>query len=135
MLDENHAEFIRNTREAYKRIGSIPCPAFSAERVYFNAKGFDHLIFKNREYRSKREQIERTGLLPEAVRMLASCTRFSGYRDYAVETNAGLPSPRIMHHLWSFTREDGKRKITVVIRQIGNGSKHFLSVMSKTKTP
>jgi len=135
MFDINHAEFIRNAREAYKRIGSISCPDFGAERIYFNSKGFDHLIFKNREYRSKREQIDRIRLIPEAVRMLTSCTRFSGYRSYAVDTKIGLPSPRVIHHLWSFTREDDKRKVTMVIRQIGNGSKHFLSVMSKTKTP
>ena len=51
------------------------------------------------------------------------------------------PSANISHRIntvgrrkvqyWSFCKEKDGKVITVVVRQIGNGMKHFYSVMSK----
>jgi hypothetical protein len=55
----------------YKSIGSVKCPYFNNEPVYFNSEGFEHLVFKEwNKTRSQVEQYTRFRLLPLAVSVI-----------------------------------------------------------------
>jgi len=124
MLDINHAEFIRNAREAYKRIGSIPCPAFGGEKIIFNKYGFNHLIRKGRIPRDSNEQMIRLGLLPHAAKIIRSATKYDAYRkeDKSIGKNVSFA------HFWSLTDPVKQTRITVIVRQLQCGKKHFFSI-------
>jgi len=108
----------------YKSIGCVYCPAFNNEKIYFNRKGFQHLLYKKGDRRRKNDQIERLSLLGLAVNVLQESRKFTEYRT------------RENIKFWSFRRETSKGIITVVVAKINDGPKYFLSVMTKsTKTP
>lgn len=56
--------------ELYKSLGEVYCPYFQ-ERVSFNAKGLEHLKFKNKNHaRSREDQYIRFKLLHLAQKIL-----------------------------------------------------------------
>ena len=131
MTNKNWKEFIKNAREEYKKIGSVTCPAFGKEKIYFTSEGFKHLIFRDRKYRPKSDQVRRVKLIGHIIDVLKSSTKYTKYSSFEVNTNICLNTVNITHHLWSFIDQIDNKRITVVVRQIGTGSKHFLSIMSK----
>ncbi len=80
MEDEYYKEFIRKSKDYYKNIGYIECPAFNNERIYLTNRGFNHLIKKDRKYRSKVEQIRRLVLIPYIVDILKNNSNYNTYR-------------------------------------------------------
>lgn len=114
---------ILNSKLLYMSIGSVPCPAFDNEKISFNRRGFQHLLYKKGDRRKKSVQIERLSLLKKAVQVIRSSDKTVEYRR-----NGNI-------QFWSLEGSSGDMNIVVVIAQIGNGSKYFLSVMKSTKTP
>jgi hypothetical protein len=100
---------------------SIPSPRLDGAYVAFNNIGFKHLIRKAK-VRSKKEQMKRFNLLRTVPDILKDPDAIVSYRS---EFRDGR-----MVHYWAFSKEkEGTTKIRVVVRQIGNGIKHFYSVM------
>lgn len=134
-MDEKHRQLIKNARDGYRNIRYVSCRAFGGEQVYFTRAGFEHLIFKNRKYRPKDQQVGRIALIEKAIQILGTAKQFSGHRTHISNKKSSAVSLVVVHNLWSFTENIGGQNITVVVRQIGTGSKHFLSVIDKTKSP
>jgi hypothetical protein len=117
MQEEDWKKFIKKTHESYRKIGSIPCPAFNGELVYFNRNGWKHLIRKGRIPRTQDEQLERLQLISKAPLLLNTSSK---YHMHTIELQG-----KSIAHFWSFVN---KNKITIIVRQINNGPRHFFSI-------
>ena len=126
----------KEAREIYNKIEYVWSSALG-DRVFFNSTGFRHLVWKGKEYRSSYQQHKRLALLPFAPNIIA---------------NAKIPNSRRIevkytkikwHHekkkalsnitYWSFKGESNGKPVRVIVRQIGNGHKHFFSIFQDHK--
>jgi hypothetical protein len=126
-----------STREAYKKIGRIYCPALKSD-VTFNSDGFHHLRYdNNRSERSKNAQRNKFIYLSDAVEILKKATTIQEYRRsfcaVGDKDKNGLRATKIIEWfgffaIISFTK---RIRINAVVRRIGenNGQYHFWSVM------
>ena len=115
-------------KEEYYKIGSVPCPAFNNELVYFNKYGFNHLIRKGKYPRDRKEQLKRILILPYSLSIIKNSKYVSEYRINNIKNVCG--------YFWSVQGNINGFFLRVVIRQINSGSKHFFSIMyEKQKAP
>ncbi len=118
------SEWHELAREKYKKIGEIECSAFAGEKVVFNAKGFSHLMYQGsgkEKSRPEKESQTRVGLIPRAVKLLQMMPLPQEESEYEVEGKK--------YKYWAFEAVVGDKRIKVVVRQVGNGKKHFWSVI------
>lgn len=100
----------------------IICPTFPEEKVHLNAKGINHLLYKGNRSRRDRSRIETNlRLLPRAIRVLQ-------LMPLAQEETSYTKSGEI-YRFWTFEAVIEGRRIKVIVRQVGNGNKHFWSVI------
>ena len=100
----------------------IECPAFPNETIIFNAKGINHLIYKgSRSRREKSRILTNIRLLPEAIKILQ-------LMPFAQEENSYIRD-KVNYRFWIFEAVIENRRIKVIVRQVGNGRKHFWSVI------
>lgn len=131
-MTNNWHNIVGNTREKYKKMQPVACPAFSGELVYFNKHGFNHIIRKGRKFRKINVQIDRLQLIGNAIDILQRSSTVYRYR----KVNAG----KSVMQFWAFKNNliiDNERvSIIVVVRKINDGKIHFFSVFKrKHKTP
>ncbi len=113
-------------RQKYRSIGSVKCPAFSGESVFFGRSGFNHLIRKGRKLRKNHEQTSRLELLLFAPYILFVSKTFDNHRVVKDKVNL-----KKSIQFWSFIRYGLlDEKITVIVRQSGKGKKEFYSIFS-----
>ena len=112
----------RIARSVYKKIGEVVCPILDNEKIHFNATGFGHLIRKLK-IRSRNEQKRRFRLIPFAKRLLLESTTIEDYRE-------NKKKGKIVKE-WALINTFGIVTIKLIIRQVGNGNKHFYSIMQK----
>ena len=108
---------VKKARTEYLKIGSIPCPAFGFDPIYFDHHGFTHMIRKGRNMRDIADTKRRFKLFRYVPLLIRNSRSATGY----------LESGSV--RFWTLVgRIDGK-DIKVVIRQIDSGLRHFYSVM------
>ena len=123
---------IRAAQIEYDKIENTMSPAIENSLVRFNAIGFRHLIRKAR-MRSRAEQISRFNLIKYAPIIVGDPRVAVTYRqDIRIDG-------RIVRYWALHKKIDGKR-LSVIVRQVGNGEKHFYSIMERkpkhaTKNP
>jgi hypothetical protein len=134
MQDISNYDKIREDAKAfYDKVGQVHCPAFG--NIYFNAEGFNHLIYKgNRKERDKGLQIMKFKLLPIAVKLLKLTTTYQEFEDTLQEVHIKKFKRRVTEtkviKYWGIIAIIESRKIKVIVKQIGdNGNKHFWSVI------
>lgn len=111
-------------KNKYFSIGKIACPFFSNEPIYFTRRGFNHLLRKGRKFRTISEQINRLRLIEFAPYILSISKDFE---EYIIERDKN--NINVIIQSWSFVRYGlENRKVTLIIRQIGNGFKQFYSI-------
>ncbi len=115
--------FLLERKRGYKRIGFIKCASLNNMVVYFNSIGFNHLIHK-RPPRSREDQIYRLNLIPYATNIIEDKNLSIVYRSLNIKGK--------LVHYWGLEKIFGNKSIRVVIRQVGNGRKHFYSIMEHT---
>jgi hypothetical protein len=124
MIDANWKEFVEKAKTEYYKIGSIPCPAFNGELVYFNKQGWNHLIRKGRKFREQAEQEKRIRLIPRAVHIVRHIKYTHDYRTTKSGSSVG--------HFWEMIDkviyELKPIIVHVIIRRKSNGRLHFFSV-------
>ena len=122
-MDENKLKlYIAKAKAAYYEIGYVYSLAFG-ENVYFNARGFIHLLRKGKSPRPRSEQLRRLRLIFAAVKVIQTEKSVSSYE--IIKRNG------ISAHFWVLRSLLGSVRIRVVIRKIDNGKIHFFSVMNK----
>lgn len=115
-MSEYSKLFTERVRNEYKKIKYVECPAFQNEKVFFNDKGFHHLIRKGRVPRSNSDKIRRLHLFRYASNIIKSADKFEKYSSIGKT------------HFWSICRSevnDGEL-IIVIIQQIEGEPRIFL---------
>jgi hypothetical protein len=112
---------LRRAEKFYKTLMSTQSSHFNDGWVVFNNIGFRHLIRKAK-VRTRKEQMKRFALLYEAPEVLRDPN--ATVVSYRIDENKNLPV-----QYWAIQREKNGAKIKVIVRQVGNGKKHFYSVM------
>src|SRR3989344_2970217 len=111
----------KQIKEIFNRTKSVSCPAFSSERIIFNSKGINHLIYKGDRSRREMSRIKiNIRLLPRAIKLLSRATFYQEETSYEKESKT--------YRFWTFEAVVAKRRIKVIVREVGNGKKHFWSV-------
>jgi len=95
--------------------GRVWCDALNDD-IGFNNLGLKHLVRKRGILRPKREQKRRFALLPHAKRML---------KDKNIPV---VHEKNNNTQFWIFTEKKRGKKVTLIVRQVGNGKKHFFSI-------
>ncbi len=111
---------ICDSKKWYSKIDKAWCPLLN-EYVTFNNIGFRHLMRKGRKPRPRRDQERRLRLLPLA-RGIVENSRATLLHN---NETAGKRTK-----FWAIVESD-KEKVTVIIRQVGNGKKHFFSIYNQ----
>lgn len=115
-LKEQAKLFFITHREVY-------CPAFPNEVVKFNGKGLNHLFYKSaRRKRSLKEIVIRTKMLPRAFELLEKSIVPQEEDQYVGKNDK-------VFRFWGFHGVIGNKLIKVIVRQVGNGDKHFWSAI------
>ncbi len=109
-------------KKLFNEYKEVVCPAFPNERIVFNAKGINHLIYKGSRSRREESRIfANIRLLPRAVKILRVMPLWQEENSYIKD---GTP-----YKFWCFEAVADERRIKVIVRQVGNGKKHFWSVI------
>ena len=118
--------FREKARLQYFKIKKVKCPAFAKEPVIFNAKGFNHIFYKGaRSERDFKDIQTRVRLLDRAVILLKKSGVVQEENEYRAESKGKIKEFKF----WAFEGVIEDRRIKVVVRQIGEGRKHFWSVI------
>lgn len=104
----------------YRDIGSVQCPYFFNESVYFNQKGFNHLLRNKNGVRPSSDQIRR-------LRLLIYCKEILNSNNFDVECNISKRNG-VTTRFWTFKASVANLKMKLIVRQIGIGTKHFYSI-------
>src|SRR3989344_9339134 len=72
MLSPDQKRIVEKYKETYQKIGKIICPYFLGEFIYFNRKGFNHILRKGNKGRSFSDQIKRLELLKYCEKILTA---------------------------------------------------------------
>ncbi len=130
----NYEKIKEDSNQYYLKIGKIFCPALDSY-IYFNAEGFNHIIFKgSRKERDKSSQILRFKLLPLAKKLASLTTTYQEFEDTLKEFTVKRFKKKIQEtksvKYWGIIAIIENRKIKVIVRKIGeNGQFHFWSVV------
>lgn len=120
-MKEEFDKLFKETKEQYYKVGKIKCRSFNNEEVEFGSVGWRHILIKNNQRRSKEDMERRIMILsfaPEVVRK-------GIIKNYIHTFERGK-----LAKLWRLEHEIGGIVYKVVIRQISNSNKHFLSIMN-----
>jgi hypothetical protein len=117
---DEHQRFLAAAREDYKSFGSVWVPAF-AEVVIFSGLGFNHLLRKERKFRSRAEQVRRLKLVGEAIEILGCAEVWHEFRERMSDQGS--------IKFWTFLGGDAHAASKVVVVQYAAGLKQFLSIM------
>ncbi len=136
----DYAQAKAEAGDFYKSIGNVRCPALGGESVYFTSEGFNHLVYKSGKKAPRHElvQIMRFDLLPKAQELLEQTTTFQEYEEeyryMPVNRRGQYRRENMLVRAWGFIAIIRRFRLKVVVEQVGNGAKHFHSVIPAWKT-
>ena len=140
MVDvSNYNKIKEDAANWYHRIGRVAAPVFGSELVHFTSEGFNHLVYKNaRTERSKAAQITKFRLLGNSLKLIKTATTFQEYEESIKEFSVQkfrkrVLVPKIVKY-WGLIAIMDTWKIKVIVRQVGNGNKHFWSAIPNWTT-
>ncbi len=120
----------RKAKKFYRTIGCVWCPALD-DYVIFNDIGFRHLIQKGKRFRAQKDQERRFFLLRLVKDILSDPHSEITQREKKPSCLTHRPQemqPNSCLTFWAITAKRSQNLITVVIRQVNSGDKHFFSV-------
>jgi hypothetical protein len=135
---EEYQSIRNSTQNFYNQKQYIRCPALNNEMVHFTSEGFNHLVYKNdRNERDKGIQIMKFKLLPRAVEIIGLSTTYQEYdeniKDIRKKKHKKIVCESAVVKYWGLVAVIRNTRVKVIIRQIGNGQKHFWSVIPAWK--
>lgn len=135
----NYQKVKEDTSNFYLQIKSVRCPVLNNELVHFTSEGFNHLVYKGGNHeRSKNDQITKFKLLPRAKTIVEISTTYQEYDEGLIQVRR-KKFKKIVHETttvkyWGLVAIITNFRVKVIIRQIGNGQKHFWSVIPAWST-
>ena len=130
----NYDKMREDAHNFYQKIGIIRCPALNNEPVHFTAEGLNHLVYKSsRSERNRNDQITKFKLLSKAKTIIGITTTYQEY-DESLTTVRRKRFKKIVQEsatvkYWGFVAIIQNFRVKVIVRQIGNGQRHFWSVI------
>jgi len=122
-MNRRYSRFLNEARAFYKKLTHVRCPVLKNEIVHFDDAGFRHLIVKtNGKKRPIADRIRRFKLLKFVVPIIINATEFE---------NRTIQTREASIDFWAFQQREVDIQITVIVRQVNNGRKHFYSVNSR----
>lgn len=115
-------EKINNFKKEYKKIKFVKSPAFLNEKIYFDYDGLRHLIWKERLRRENRDIDRRISLFKKVPKIISTVDKYTDYKEVK-----SSDSNKIVY-FWRLKQIHKNKKISIIIRRIGNGKKKFFSV-------
>ncbi len=137
-----HNDHLKAAKEAarqfYTHLGSVYCPYLN-EQIGFNSEGFNHIQFKSsRRERHTKVQMLRYKLLFLAPKVLSKSNTLQEFQKLTLKTPIKInkTSDKVDKQIqfYGFIAILNGWKIKVIIRQIGDGKKHFWSIIPNWKT-
>jgi len=129
----NYQKIREAAENFYKKIGCLNCPVFNNKKVYFNSEGFNHLVYKKSSERNKNDQIIKFKLLPIAKEIVGLATTYQEYDEGMFNITRKKFKKRTVESVrvkyWALVAIIRNYKVKVIIRQVGDGNKHFYSVI------
>jgi len=124
----------QKAKAIYSAIGHVPSDALDGEIVAFTSTGFNHLVRKGRNPRTRNEQKKRFVLVQYVEAMVKNPRAVIEYRQTIekIEVNRHGETALIesVAEFWTFVEEIDDCTVKVVVRQLNTGGpKHFFSVM------
>lgn len=122
---QNLEDVKKYARYFFMKHKSVKCPAFPNENVVFNSKGLSHIFFKGSKKvssRSNKEVATRVNLLTRALKVLQVMAL--PQEEFCITNIKGEK-----YKYFAFKAVVNRRRIKVIIRQVGKGQKHFWSVI------
>jgi len=136
---EEYQKIFEEAKKYYRGLSKVTSPALGQE-VHFNAKGFNHILYRKKQYkRSHKEQIRRFRLLSLAMKLIGFTNTYQEYEDTSKETgllhaNDSLNQSKNTQ-FWGLIAITEGRKIKVILRKVGSdGNVHFWSIIPSWKT-
>lgn len=131
---EEYNSIRNNSQNFYNQKQCVRCPALNNEMINFTSEGFNHLIYKNdRNERDKSVQIMKLKLLPRAVEIIGLSTTYQEYdeniKDIRKKKHKKIVYESAVVKYWGLIAIIRNTRVKVIIRQVGNGQKHFWSVI------
>ena len=121
----------------YRDIGSVFCPYFKQE-VSFTSEGLSHIKYRKSHQRHFNVQRVRYRLLKFAPLIIEKSNTLQEFdcKELLVKIRGKGPNKKILKRVrfFGFIAIIGGWKVKVIVRQIGNGNKHFWSVIPNWKT-
>ncbi len=118
-MSDDWKHFVRLAIDKYYKVGSRSCPAFNYELIYFGKDGIIHLLQKGGIPRTINEQKRKLYLFRYAITIIETSTDVFEYREIK---GAGF---------WELTHNYNDRVVSVIIRQLPGGDKHFFSIKDR----
>lgn len=130
-------EATNKARDIYRKIGRVPCPFFNNEPVSFTSRRFKHIFRdKNKKLRAKSQQMIRLRLLEHAEAIIKNQDGrvvVELREDYEIERLVNRYGKKVLEkrkaRSWGFITEIDGSKVKLVIGQLEDGAKEFLSIM------
>lgn len=126
---------VKKAKDFYLSVKQVLCPALNNEVIVFTMTGFNHLIRKGRILRSHADRMRRFKLLKYIKPITENAVKISEhrieFRDEVIMRYGKKIKNRQIVEFWAIQKTHDEKNITILIRRIGNGQKHFFSVMSE----
>lgn len=120
-----HKELKKQAKLLFQSHKSVISPAFPGETIIFNSKGLSHIFYKGSQKTSTRPEKEaqtRVQLLTFAVKILE-------LMPLPQEESSLIDSRGRKCRYYAFEAVVDNHRVKVIVRQVGNGVKHFWSVI------
>ena len=130
--EDNYSKTKEDARKAYSTFGSVKCQALEGQSVYFTSEGFNHLVYKNKRERNKKDQFMRFKVLDLAKKILDITTTYQEYEETLQNVLV-----KVMKHkeyrstsvkYWGFIAIIENKKLRVVVKQVRGNKLQFWSV-------
>lgn len=132
---EDYKQHKREAKAFYNTIGRIWSPTLK-DYIVFNSAGFRHLVWKGHERRPHIHQIKRFALLPYASKAIMDSSARPERRkkkEYSDAKRSEKNTKAVDTRFWAFRTIVEEKSIRVIVRQRGNGQKHFFSIFEEEK--
>lgn len=134
----NLAKIRAKAKKIYKDIKPVYSPYFQ-EEISFNSEGFNHIRYKgDRKERHRKVQEIRYKYLhfaPKIIKLSKTLQEYDEASQFIVE-KINKRKDKVLKKVkyYGFIAIIEKRKFKVIVRQVGNGNKHFWSIIPNWKT-
>lgn len=126
-----------SARDLYKSLDPIYCPYFK-EEISFTSEGFKHIRYRNLHERHYNSQEIRYKLLQFAPKLLKKTSTLQEYETQKlfVEIKQNKKKEKVLKdvYFYGFIAILSDWKVKVIVRQVGNGKKHFWSIIPNWRT-